>query len=102
MRRGTARRGRVFERDFDVRVNRLVIKSLLVPLVQPNHIRGHASKSCFKSKCTTEAVSCLIELNGMVLCTTADVITREVLFEGLSIDRRLRHRKRLDNLGSLP
>ena len=34
----------------------------------------------------------------MVLCTTADVITREVLFEGLSIDRRLRHRKRLDNL----
>jgi hypothetical protein len=27
--------------------------------------------------CCTEAVQCHIELNGTVLCTTADVITRE-------------------------
>ena len=51
----------------------------------------------------TEAVLCHIELNGTVLRTTADVIIRPGRsLEGLSIDRRLSHRQRLDNLGSLP
>ena len=77
---GAARRGRVFEGDCDVKVNRLVIKSLLVLLVQPNHTRGHASKFCSKSKSkvtTPKAVQCHIDVNGTVLRTTADVITRE-------------------------
>ena len=34
-------------------------------------------KSKSNAICCTEAVQCHIELNGTVLCTTADVITRE-------------------------